>query len=189
MLVNATRTSAPAAEPVSVELAKLHMREDLVDSANDAYIHGLIEAARDSLETRLSLCLCTTTWVSKFMDLPADYIQLPLQPVQSVTSITYKDQDGAAQTLDTSLYTVNNWNFPTRIRRVPGAAWPIGTEVVVTYEAGYGDDPATVPAALRQWVVMAVTDMYRYRSTSTDKPAVPQQFAQHLLDPFYPYEV
>lgn len=114
---------------------------------------------------------------------------LPLQPVQEVTAITYTDADGGTQTLSAALYTVDKDNFPVRIRPSPGVSWPYGTEFTVAYTAGYNDTADAVPAALRQWIRMAVTDMYRHRGASGDKPFVPQQFAEHLLDPFYPYEV
>lgn len=190
MLVNATRTTSPMEEPVTVEQVKLHLREDLVDSANDAYIQGLIEASRRSLEDRLSLCLVTTDWVSKFQTTDGAMLTLPLQPVQEVASVTYTDTDGATQTLSPSTYTVNLSNFPVRIRPKPGSVWPYGTDFIVAYTAGYGDTASMVPAQLRQWVMMVVSDMYRHRETTITAGTERRfQFAEHLLDPFYPYEV
>jgi hypothetical protein len=60
--------------------------------------------------------------------------------------------------------------------------------VRVRYRAGYSTSAtaataqAAVPAALRQWMLLAVGDMYERRAASSDKPAVRHDFVDALLD-------
>ena len=56
--------------------------------------------------------------------------------------------------------------------------------MVVTYTAGYGAAAADVPAPLKQWMLLAIGDMYEMRNASGDKPAVKHDFVDHLLNPY-----
>ena len=62
--------------------------------------------------------------------------------------------------------------------------------VVVTYVAGYGASATDVPPPIRQWVLLAIGDLYdQYRALGSDKPTVPNHFADALLDPYRQFGV
>ena len=56
--------------------------------------------------------------------------------------------------------------------------------IEVRYSAGYGDAAATVPGPIKSWLRLAVADLWEQRRRSTEKPLVPQHFADHLLDAY-----
>jgi len=54
----------------------------------------------------------------------------------------------------------------------------------VVYTAGYGAAVADVPAPVKQWILLAIADMYGKRERSSERPAVVQGFADSLLDAY-----
>lgn len=183
----ARRTLEPAAEPVLLQEALLHLRETGDGGANDAYIEGLIVVARQACEERLQRTLITSTW-RLTMDAFPEEIQLLRPPIISVQSVQYVDVDGATQTLDTAEYRVDLADAPGRITPAYGLRWPVARDVIgavqVNYTAGYGAAGSAVPRAIRQWLLLAVGDMYSHRNLSSDKPVVQHNFADALLDPY-----
>lgn len=55
-----------------------------------------------------------------------------------------------------------------------------GTDVVVTYTAGY----ASVPDSIRSWILLRIGALYEHREESAEKPVSEHRFAQHLLTPY-----
>jgi len=178
------RTSSPGTEPVSLAEAKLHLRVD--HDAEDALISALIVSARTDCEDRLQRSLITTGW-EWTLDAFGDLGYIPRPPLVSVTSLKYFDAAGTLQTLDPSAYLVDpGGEQPGRLE--PVTQWPFAQDrlnaVTVAYQAGYGSNAADVPAPIRQWILLAVGDMYANRERSSDRPAVGQDFADGLLDPY-----
>jgi len=158
----------PTVEPVTLALAKLHLRVDFDD--DDLLITGLITAARQYAEKRTNRAFFTQTWM-RTMDFFPLYgrvegsrapsqrdtwpygmwywdrvtIDLPHNRVQSVTSITYNDGTGTLQMLPTTAYSVDVTSTPARIAPAQGMFWPILNDYIpgsvqITYVCGsYGD--------------------------------------------------
>lgn len=176
----------PAAEPVSITEAKLHLRVDGTDE--DALITALIVAARAAAEHETGRSLVTQTLRLTLDAFPADGgIELLRGPVQSITQVQYVDAAGSTQTLSGSLYALDNASEYSSHYLLPayGSTWPATREqanaVWVDYVAGYGN-AAAVPQAIKQWILLAVGDMYANRERSAEKPAVPHGFVAGLLD-------
>jgi uncharacterized phiE125 gp8 family phage protein len=94
-------------------------------------------------------------------------ILLPRSPVQTVSAITYYDVTGTLQTLDSSLYIVDNISEPARVVPAPGTTWP-GTQnrinaVQVVYTAGYGASGASVPSGIVHWILLTTGTFYENR--------------------------
>jgi uncharacterized phiE125 gp8 family phage protein len=160
--------SPPAAEPVTLDLAKQHLRADFAD--DDTYITALIVAARQYSEKVMKRAIFNQTWLRTLNFFPLygrvestrspsernswPYgtwywdrvtIDLPYPRTVSVTSITYLDSNGTEQTLPTSSYNVDTRSIPGRITPAQGQFWPILSNYVpgsvkITFVAGsYGD--------------------------------------------------
>ncbi len=175
------QATPPAAEPVSLVEIKAHCRVDISD--DDALLGGLIVAARQHVESLTRRQLINATWRLSLDAFPgvtrhvggwprsaaegAD-IRLPRPRLQSVTSITYLDAAGAAQTLSPSSYTVSGDEEPGRIALAPGSDWPDTqadriNAVQITYVSGYGADASSVPQALKQAVLLLAAHWYENR--------------------------
>jgi uncharacterized phiE125 gp8 family phage protein len=161
-----TLVTAPAAEPLSATEAKDHLRED--GTGQDSLITSLIVAARQYGETVTRRAWVTQTWDLKLDGFPAcGVIDVPLPPLQSVTSVTYLDESGVSQTLSAGSYTVDIAGEPGRIVRAYGAAWPTtryGTPSAVTvrFVAGYGLAVA-VPDVLKHAMRLMIGHWYANR--------------------------
>lgn len=185
-MLKARRTTEPAAEPITLAEAKLHLRVDHADE--DAYITGLITSARLMCEQRTGKTLISSGWTA-YGDEFTDTLELPNPTVTSVASISYVDVNGTTQTLDASTYRVDMISDPARIK--PVTEWPETDDrmnaVTVVYTAGYANANA-VPAPLKQWMLLAIGDMYENR-TASDRPmgtaapnaSVPHSFVDNLL--------
>lgn len=185
-MLKARRTTEPAAEPITLAEAKLHLRVDHADE--DAYITGLITSARLMCEQRTGKTLISSGWTA-YGDEFTDPLELPNPTVTAVASISYVDVNGTTQTLDASTYRVDMISAPARIK--PVTEWPETDDrmnaVTVVYTAGYANANA-VPAPLKQWMLLAIGDMYENR-TASDRPmgtaapnaSVPHSFVDNLL--------
>jgi hypothetical protein len=153
---------APAGEPINVEEAKLHMR--VTESSQDSRIRSLIAGARQAAETKTRQQLLHARYrlvldrfpglmygmpsaFSGTVNIPGFAIVLPHNPVIAVVKIEYLDMDGTLQTVDPSVYTLNNALMPAIVTPRFGQIWPVPLPqvgaVMVTYDAGYAA-PLTV---------------------------------------------
>lgn len=193
---------APAIEPVTLAEAKLHCRVDTTDE--DASFTRWIQGAREQAEHLLERSLLPQTWewtqdrfgyfrligMENFLPNPAERIPfeatrivLPRPPVTSVTSVKYLDSTGALQTLDPSFYVVDIDNEPGGITLAPGKAWPstynVPNAVRVRYVAGYAD-AASVPANIKNFILLLVGTMFRFRELDIDSAQALQR-SPHLV--------
>jgi len=180
------RTTLPAAEPLTLAEAKLHLRVD--DASEDTLIAGLINVARGACEERTQTTMINSGWtltLNSFDDL--EYLSRP--PVVSIISISYVNPSGTTVIMSSGDYMLEATNDKPMV--MPVTDWPETKDqlnaVTVVYTAGYGASGANVPAPLKQWMLLAIGDMYANREASSDRPAVPQDFAVRLLDPWIAY--
>lgn len=178
--MNPKRITTPT-EPVTLAEAKLHLRVD--DTDEDALIHGLISAARETCEDRIEGTVPVTGWRLTLDSFP-DAIKLPRPPIVSVESVKYLDTAGVQQTLSPLDYVVDTASSPGYIVPAFGKAWPETRDQINAVEVEYTAGSATPPAAIKAWLLLAVGDMYAHREASSDKPTVAHGFADRLLDPF-----
>lgn len=162
-----TLVTAATAEPVTLVEAKNQIRVDITD--DDGYIAGLISVARARAETISRRALITQTWDWVFDAWPrGDTLTVPLPPLQSVTSITYTDDDGNSDTIASADYIVDTDSEPGRIVLKSSATWPGVTlqeanAITVRFVAGYGDAGNDVPAEIRQAVLLILGHWYENR--------------------------
>lgn len=150
--MTAERLIDAASEALSLADVKNHLR--ITDNDNDDALRLFIAAIRHRTETYLSQTLITSTWQYTLDDFE-DEINLPMGPVQSITSVQYADEDGNEQTLDASLYQFD----VRRIKAAYGNAWPTARKqydaVTITYLSGKqhaGQVQADIKLAMLLWI-------------------------------------
>lgn len=187
-----------------------------LNTTDDPLLVLLIASARAHAEQELRRYLVTQTIDAFFDHFPrpdrfmdhhgmdprtADYTvrgygpgryEIRLPPLQSVTSITYIDQNGTTQVLDPALYLVDAKSQPARITPAYGSIWPSTQNqvnaVTVRFVAGYGA-AAVVPGCIKQWMLMRVSTMFENREqlsvghTRSALIEVPPAYIDSLLDP------
>ncbi|HEV2324557.1 MAG TPA: head-tail connector protein [Terracidiphilus sp.] len=183
--------STPAIEPVSLDLAKRHLRVDDGMTDDDDYITALIIAARQAVEKLTNRAIYNRKmlltldyfpwpgWGSTTGSTAHDYfmhwyyrglvIRLPLPGTVSVDLLTYLANDGVTVlTIDPSKYTVDTTSEPARIAPVPGYTWPYQTNFVpsqvrVNYTAG------TYELAVSESFTVPAAAPYTYALTQASK--------------------
>lgn len=173
--------TAPSGEPVDLATVKAQLTIDV--SSYDGLLLGLLTAARRHVETVTGRALYQQTWDAKFGAFPSDDdgIWLPKAPLQSVTSVTYLDANGASQTWSSASYTVDAPSGPhaQRGRLYPkyGVVYPttqdVPNAITVRFVAGYGTTAATVPEELRLAIALLVGHWFENREASTAGGVVP----------------
>ena len=168
---------APAAEPVTLAQAKLHLR--ISGSDEDTLISALISAAREKLETDTRRALVQQTrvlYLDSFYELDAGgEIWLPGAPLASVSSVRYEVSGSPSlETVDAASYRVDTASEPGRISLAYSASWPgalaVRNAIQVTYVCGYAPDSgspidyaANVPKGLKQAILLLVGAWYEHR--------------------------
>lgn len=188
-------TSAPSAEPVTLAEARDWLKLDATGSPethpDDDIVSALIAAARRQCEdVECHNQIVTATYTAKLDRFPAgdcDLIYLPKPPLQSVTSITYIDEDGATQTWDAANYIVHAPDrAPGFVELGVNKDWPDTRDqknaVTITFVCGYGAASA-VPDGIKQWILANVAARYETREAETANRVV-KTYIDHLLDPY-----
>ena len=161
-------------EPVSLDECKAHLRIDFDE--DDAYLAGCIIAARQWVEGQTKKALMPRTYDYEIdwgwpMRSGMYYIELPMNPVTSVTSVTYIDDAGASQTLSSSLYTVKARGHHSYIVPAYDADWPtarfVPGSVTVRFVAG---DASNIPQSLHRAVMMLAGHLYENRESGMGIP-------------------
>lgn len=154
--------AGPAEEPVSLAEAKAFLKVD--DAAEDGLIATLIGAARLHVEGVTGKALLAQSWRVVLDDWPeSGVVKLPVSPLRSVTAITATDDNGGSHEIGLAQFS----SEPDRLfvpRVVVGM--PILQErggIEIDYVAGFGSEPADVPADLRQALLGLVAHWYEHR--------------------------
>lgn len=160
-MLKAMRITPPSVEPITLALAKQHLRVDYTD--DDALIPLYISAARDYAENYTGRAFLPQTWQLSLNVFPFNMQQswppasrmqqrsflnsqmeilLPFAPLSAVNSITYQNPPGTVVTMDPSQYTVNTGQEPGSVTPANGVYWPfpmpyVPDTVQINYLAGY----------------------------------------------------
>lgn len=169
---NLTRVTPSKTPLLDLDTTKNYLR---ASDDDDDLIAGLIEAATALIEgpTGIGRALLTSTWRQSFDRLPSS-LSIALGPVQSVDQITVLTDAGVVD-VDLATVHVDADQSPALVaflgdrpvaKSVPGS-------VKVTFTAGYGDDPASVPADLRHAALWLVANWFENRGDDASKSVIP----------------
>lgn len=179
--------TAPAAEPVTADELRTHLRADST-LLGDTEANALIAEAREEFEAQTSLALITQSWRLSLDAWPngepdwwdgmrdgsvadlyksAQSVELPVYPLASVTSVTTYDEDSNATAITVATsFDVDTYSRPGRISLQSGAVWPTALRptnaIQIVYVAGYGD-AADVPAPIKRAVKAMAAYLYAHR--------------------------
>jgi hypothetical protein len=198
----ATLQVAPTTEPVTLDELKLWARIDSND--DDALLTSLIVSARQACENYTKRSFITQTWrmtldlagnsLDKLLgdgyyELPITalygglptVIDLPRQPVQSITSITTFDLGNNATVYPSINYFLNADG--ARVLLNQGAVWPGNMRPIaacqIVYVTGYGNTAASVPQAIRDAIKGYAHHAYESRAMC-DCDSMPAKFKSML---------
>lgn len=179
----------PTSEPVTV--AEVKLQAVIGTDADDALLAIMIQAVREHGEALTNRSFITQTLKVSLDSFPAK-IDLPRGPVTAVSSVTYIDEDGDEQTLVAGTdYDTDIISLVGRVQPVYMGQWPttkqVPNAVNVTYTAGWTTE--TIPAALKQWLLVRVASLYTQREnhvigfgSGMRVASMPHSFADGLLD-------
>jgi uncharacterized phiE125 gp8 family phage protein len=184
------QTMAPGALPVSLALAKAHMRIDHAEE--DSLIEQYLRAATAHLDARrgvLGFCLIAQRWRQDFPRWGR--LRLPFGPVRSdgLVSVDYVDAAGAVQPYAVPAGTVvYSEHGALWVELTPGLALASRPDAVrVTFEAGeveVEEDTYNVPPQIVQAILHLTAFMYENRDMEPPQAGSPVAIGvDRLLDP------
>jgi len=162
-------------QAVSTSDAKAHLR--VTDSAEDALITALVQAAQAHVEAVLGAPLTSETWEQSFDGFCGPLVLLK-QPVTAVASVKY-DVDAVETTLDPADYRVD---LPGR-RVWTDSTWPTTDDLAsvrVRFTCGF----AALPAPLKAAVLLIVGDLYANREAKQAADLTSNPTIDRLLWPY-----
>lgn len=183
-------TTPPAAEPLTVADVQAQCRIDALEASEFALVEGYISAAREACENATGRQLIEAAWELRLDRFPdssdSDYVTcgeailLPKPPLRELTSIKYLDTSGVETTLSASLYQVEppvlQGDQRARVTPAYGTTWPVTRDVPgavrVRFKAGYGTTASSVPAPLRNGLLLHVAAAYERREDGAAAPGL-----------------
>lgn len=183
----------PPEPVVTIGEAKRHLKQDSDDDAD--LIKSYVAAATQHLDGPdgyLGRAIGVQTLEGR-VDVFRDAMVLPYPPLIDIVAVKYLDGTGTEITLLPEFYETRG----TLIGSAFGKRWPSVAahpeSVRIQYRAGYAPRTvgettvSTVPESIKAAILLMTGDLYRNRSTATDKiaQAVPMSITvKNLLDPF-----
>jgi uncharacterized phiE125 gp8 family phage protein len=147
-------------------------------NVEDALLIEWITTARRVVEKSSNRALITQTYDLYMDSWPyGNALQLPMPPLQTVTSISYIDDAGLTTVMPVTEYIVDANQDQGRIVLVNGTSWPSTTlqnanGIIIRYVAGYGALASSVPSELKQAIKLLVGQYYENREDMSNGKAV-----------------
>lgn len=143
--------------------------EDTYEDPGDAALLPLVEHYVEAAIGQVEACSGRTLF-KRSLRFTADRfpaaLVLPASPVIAVTKVEYLDAQGGLQTLPSGDYALIDRLGTPKLIPAHGHSWPATATfpgaVLVDFDAGYGEGMETIPAPLRQAVLMTCADWFRF---------------------------
>lgn len=180
-------TQPPVEEAITLAQAVEHLRveQDDLGAAGEAHVLRLIRSARDAAEGELNRPLLPQTCV-----VLTDSIERRTRlwnDVSEIVSVSYRDLDGAEQTLPLAQCTIERG----RVLVVSSDLPAYSSSVRVTFKCGAWPDVGSVPESIINWMLLQVGSLYEVRQgvTQGETFAVPSTFTRLLIQPYVVEEI
>ncbi len=154
----------PASEPINLNIARLYLKVD--NDADDALINLLIASARSATEEFTGRAIITRT-LSAQMRYPPVTFSLPNPPMVQIDNITAINNSGVEREIDACEYMIDFDNNSTRVIAPDGWGLQPDEKLLVTWQAGYGENIDDYPPAIQTAMLMMVAHWYENREVST----------------------
>jgi len=161
--------TAPVLEPITLQEAKDWIRYE--DSLQNDAITSLIKTARREVEAWTNVILIDSVYeyyVNRF----TNKIKFPISTVQSSgLVVTYQDTADVEQTVDSSVYGLDNVSAINELfEKVNGAQWPCDViqepnAVKISFTAGFGALQSDVPDDAKTVIKLMVSYMFINRES------------------------
>lgn len=187
MIIGLKLINPISTEPITLAEVKQHLRLDPDDTSEDTQLNSWITSAREHGESYTRRAFGTQTWELTLDNFPCkDYIEIPKPPLQSITSITYKDSAGTEHTFTD--YIVDIDNEPGKVVLAYGKHWPIFTPypinaVRIRFVCGYNGS-VVIPTCFKNAMLFHVGLFYKYRDE-----AIPKDHIDTVNRIYYPNRV
>jgi uncharacterized phiE125 gp8 family phage protein len=136
------------------------------ETLQDSVLEGFLRAAIAAVEARTGKVLLQRSFdltLAEWRDQTGQV--LPVAPVSAVLAVQLVNEDGGSDTLASDRYRLDvDQHHP--VLRPTAAILPMvasGGHVLVTFEAGFGEEWTDVPVDLGQAVMMLAAHFYEYR--------------------------
>lgn len=175
----------PASEPVSLAEAKLFLRID--HASEDDLIAALIGAAREAVEAGCGRALITRR-VRESLDIwrrdAVGGAVLGLGPVSDVIAVRLLADNGSQSVIGPDRYRLEGHRDRPRLVFASGVPATLRTAggIEIEYDAGFTDDAAELPLALRIATLQIVAALHEARGGDGGLP----ETARALMRPFAP---
>ena len=165
--------TAPDTEPVTLDEALTQCHADA--GIEDAWFTATIRAAREAAETFQRRAYITQVWDLSFDGKPDLPIYIPRSPIISVDSIDVYDDENVKTECDLSDFFIDLDTDPARITLNRGGSWPAVqmremSAVKIRFTAGYGAAASTVPASVKDAILLYVTHNCNNRAGEVEFP-------------------
>lgn len=173
------RLTEPASVPIAVDRLQAQLNAD--DTDDLPYLDRLLRAAFRHVEDYCGRPFAAATFAVIYdNDLPSGLaaVSVPVADVTAVSSVGYRDPDGAAQTWDAA-----NWRHDAE-RQVltPLENWPEGTELRIAVAAGGSGD---LPLPIETATLMIAADLHDLRQAHVVGTTYsPNPRAEALMAPY-----
>ena len=181
--------TAAAVDPVTVDEVMAHTRIDTVAEGRE-YLSAMISSATEFVKTYTGRALTTETWTLTLDEWPLDInsvwwngvregtlgmiegnsVEIRKAPFLAVSSVKTVAEDGTLTTFSSANYYTTTESGFGRLLLRSGCAWPDMSPpvrqrggILITFTAGYGEDPQTVPSPIRHAIKMLAADYYENR--------------------------
>lgn len=162
---------------ITLQSIKNYLRID--DDEDDAQLALLVEAATSLVEQEIGQTLLSKIWQCQGRPTLGKNglmkLSLPNPPILRILSVGEVQEDGNVCSLRHFVLEADA-SVPTL------AVAKYAEKLDVVYQAGFGEEPSSVPAVLRQAVLMLAADMYECRTT--EHRLAPNSIVRVMLDPF-----
>ena len=168
-----TIVTAPTVKPVTDAEIRLHLHIDSAEGS--ALVNTYIDTATRYCERLQNRAYLDQIWNLVIDGWPAgDIIQIPLPPLQAISSVIYYGTGNTANTMTTTVYHVDTDNEPGSISLAYGEVWPGDTlrpvnGIVIKFTCGYGSVATAVPEMPKQAIKLLVGHWFEHRENTDIK--------------------
>ena len=159
--------TSPAGLPVSLAMAKLHLKIEDGVTDDDELIANLIKAVTSYVEQYTNRYLLTRTFTAFLDSVPTDgVIEIHRYPVTAISSVKYINTSDVLTTMSASDYTTDIQDCPARVSIIstPSVSSTAFNAIQVNFTAGHTDAMAQEKGVIQAMLVM-IADLYEQRQS------------------------